>query len=343
MPNCGSQITICDIPIRFDTYFGCAHACSYCFAQRKIDISNIKNFESAEALRGFIGGARNNVTNWCDWDIPLHWGGMSDPFQPIEKVRKRSLECLKVFAETQYPFVVSTKNKMLAEGEYFELIKQCNCVVQFSAACKKYDEFEQGASSYEERVAAAKKISKYKRVIIRVQPYIPAYFNDIIESLNDFKDAGVHGCVFEAMKYQYKEKGTIKLRNDFVFPTDLLKQHFTDLKNRCHHLGMKFYCGENRLRKMGDELCCCGIEGLGWKPNTANLNHYLFDRGGYRFTRRMREAGTCEPFCATHQTTLARTALRKMSFKQVMDVVVKNKDYLLQLLPDEYREKYKKK
>lgn len=57
----------------------------------------------------------------------------------------------------------------------------------------------------------------------------------------------------------------------------------------------------------------------------------------------MRDAGTCEPFCATHQTTLARNALLKMSFKQVMDVVVKNKDYLLQLLPDEYREKYKKR
>ena len=135
MPECGSQILICDIPIRFDTYRGCAHNCSYCFAMRKYDIQNITNGEGVDALKNFISGKRNAECAWCDWDIPLHWGGMSDPFQPIELKQRKSLEALRLFAVSQYPFVVSTKNKLIATDEYLELIKQCNCVVQFSAVC----------------------------------------------------------------------------------------------------------------------------------------------------------------------------------------------------------------
>ncbi len=85
MPKCGSQCYLCDLPIRFDTYEGCSHACEYCFVKRKNTISNIKDGEGPEALLKFIKGQRNAETSWCDWNIPLHWGGMSDPFQPVEK------------------------------------------------------------------------------------------------------------------------------------------------------------------------------------------------------------------------------------------------------------------
>lgn len=138
MPKCGSQIAICDLPIRFDTYEGCSHLCTYCFVLRKNDLK-VEMGESAQALRRWITGARSQEFMWCDWDIPLHWGGMSDPFQPVEKKERRSLEALKVLAETKYPFVVSTKNALIADEPYLELIKQSNCVVQFSAVCPKYD------------------------------------------------------------------------------------------------------------------------------------------------------------------------------------------------------------
>ena len=49
MPNCGSQIILCHLPIRFDTYEGCSHLCSYCFVQRKADVSvNIYAFLKAQ-------------------------------------------------------------------------------------------------------------------------------------------------------------------------------------------------------------------------------------------------------------------------------------------------------
>ena len=63
----------------------------------------------------FISGARTKETNWCDWDIPLHWGGLSDPFQPCESKYRSSYKCLKIFADENYPFVVSTKGKIIAD------------------------------------------------------------------------------------------------------------------------------------------------------------------------------------------------------------------------------------
>lgn len=33
--KCGSQIVLCNLPIRFDTYVGCSHGCRYCFVQKK--------------------------------------------------------------------------------------------------------------------------------------------------------------------------------------------------------------------------------------------------------------------------------------------------------------------
>ena len=334
MPECGSQILICDIPIRFDTYNGCSHGCSYCFAMRKIDINNISKGEGIEALKNFINGKRNSKCAWCDWDIPLHWGGMSDPFQPIELKYRKSYAALKVFAQTQYPFVVSTKNKLIATDEYLDLIKQCNCVVQFSAVCSEYDRIEKGASTFKERIEAAKKISPHKRVIIRVQPYMVGVFKNVYENIDLFHDAGVYGVVFEGIKYFSQQTGTVKLGNDYVYPVNALRRNFETFKEKLHSKGMKFYSGENRLRSMGDDLCCCGIDGLGWKVNTANLNHYLFDRENYKFTDSMQTSSGNVCFSAMNQDSISKTTLRNLTFQEIMNLYAKSSKFLKVLIPD---------
>lgn len=277
MPKCGSQCYLCDLPIRFDTYQGCSHGCQYCFAKKFIDISKIKNDETVGRLESFIKGHRDQHTRWCDWDIPIHWGGLSDPFQPCEKQRKISLECLKVFARTQYPFIVSTKGSLIIEPEYLDLISKCNCVVQISAVCSSYDKLELGAPTYKERLEMAKILSKkVKRVIFRIQPYMHEVFDEIYDNLEEIKNAGVYGIIIEGMKFKKKKTGLVKIGGDYCYPYQVIKKDFLKLKKRAHELGLKIYAGENRIRKYGDSLTCCGIDGLeGFKPNTFNLNHLL--------------------------------------------------------------------
>lgn len=210
--KCGSQIILCNLPVRFDTYRGCSHGCRYCFAQKKNDISHIERDESVDGLRSFIEGKRGNETEWCDWNIPIHWGGMSDPFQPVEKQIRASYECLKLLAETKYPFVVSTKGRLIAEPEYLDLLAQCNCVLQISMVCSKYDRLERGTPSYEERLAILKTVSaRVQRTIVRIQPYMPEVFHDVMKNIPRIAEAGAYGVIVEGMKFFKAKPGMTKI------------------------------------------------------------------------------------------------------------------------------------
>jgi DNA repair photolyase len=324
MPKCGSQITLCDLPVRFDTYQGCTHNCKYCFTYRKYDIERIKLGEGVKSLTNFIEGKRTQETNWCDWDIPLHWGGLSDPFQPIERRLKNSLECLKVFSKTNYPFIVSTKNSLVSEKEYLNYIIESNCVVQFSAVCEKYDQFETGATPYKERIEAAHKIAKHKRVIIRVQPYMIEVFRDVLSGLDLYAKNKFYGVILEGIKYFNKKPGLEKMGNDFVYPERILKEQFGAIKDKAHRLGLKFYSGENRLRRMGDDLCCCGVDGMGWQTNKANLNHYVAGEE-LQYTKVMNEHGSGYVYGNNVQETTKGRVVAAMTYRNVMELLKDDK------------------
>lgn len=325
MPRAGSQVILCDLPVRFDTYTGCTHNCQYCFVSRKYDISKIKRGESASNLLKFIKGERTKETEIFDWDIPLHWGGVSDPFQPVEKVRGYSLEALKVFANTGYPFAVSTKSSLISQGQYLELVKNCNCVVQFSACSPRYDRIEKGAATFEQRLTAAEKIAPHRRVNIRVQPYIPEIFNDVISLIPRLADIGVYGLIVEGMKYKKAPiEGLCQIGTDLCYPASTLIPQFKRIKETCHKYGLHFYSGENRLRLIGDDLCCCGVDGLGWRVNTANLNHLLFAPDSVEFSDKMKQTDSVSIFSAIHQKTEYKKNAVNKSFRGEILHLAKN-------------------
>ena len=45
-----------------------------------------------------------------------------------------------------------------------------------------------------------------KRLIVRVQPFVPEVEKDVIQVLKEYKKAGVYGIVLEGMKYMTKRK-----------------------------------------------------------------------------------------------------------------------------------------
>ena len=255
--KCGSQIILCNLPVRFDTYRGCSHGCRYCFAQKKNDISHIERDESVDGLRSFIEGKRGNETEWCDWNIPIHWGGMSDPFQPVEKQIRASYECLKLLAETKYPFVVSTKGRLIADPEYLDLLAQCNCVLQISMVCSKYDRLERGTPSYEERLSILKTVSaRVQRTIVRIQPYMPEVFHDVMKNIPRIAEAGAYGVIVEGMKFFKAKPGMTKIGGDFCYPLPRLRHDFEAIKAECHRYGLKFYSVKKDYKSL---LTYCSI------------------------------------------------------------------------------------
>ncbi len=327
--ECGTQVVLCNIPIRFDTYEGCSHECKYCFAQRKKNISHVKKYGTVQSLRYFIEGKRTQETAWCDWDIPIHWGGMSDPFQPIEKTVKASYECLQLFAETKYPFVVSTKGKLIIEPEYIELLEKCHCVVQISMVCSAYDKLELGAPCYEQRLHMAEILSKkVQRVIVRIQPYMPEVFHEVMNNIPKLAKAGVYGVVVEGMKFFKNKKGMVKVGADTCYPLQVLRPQFEAIRAECHKYGMKFYAGENRLRTMGDDMCCCGIDGLeGFQGNDYNIC-MIINGKNTKPTEKMKQIGTGMCYQSLYQSAGVNKKIKQQSFYGITQEELRNKtDY----------------
>lgn len=217
--NCGSQVVLCEYPIRLDTYEGCSHGCRYCFARMKRDIDVVKPLHCAEQVRKFVGGGRTAETNWCDWRIPLHWGGLSDPFQPAELEHRCTLEALEVLRDSKYPFIVSTKGRLVAEEPYLSMLSECEAVVQISMTSPQLDRLEPGAPTFDERIAIAAKVAhRVRRVVARVQPYMPECRAALLDALPRLKEAGVHGVTLEGMKFKRRHPGLVKVGGDWCYP-----------------------------------------------------------------------------------------------------------------------------
>jgi len=244
---------------------------------------------------------------------------MSDPFQPVEKKVGVSLECLKLFAETQYPFVVSTKGRLVADDEYLELLSRCNCVVQISMVCSRYDKLEPGTPPYEERLEILRKIApRLKRVNIRVQPYMPEVKKDVLANLPRLKEAGAYGVTVEGMKFFKSKPGMVKIGGDLCYPLEVLRRDFEAIKTEAHRCGLKFYSGENRLRMMGDDTCCCGIDGMpGFKGNDYNICMILNGQNPQP-TEQMKKTGTAGAFHSLHQNAGVTKKIAVQSFYGAM-------------------------
>lgn len=329
--QCGTQCACCDYPIHFDTYTGCSFCCSYCFANEKPEKNIVAPTNKAvNALRLFISGKRTSETRFCDWNIPVHWGATSDPFQPLERTERKSLECLELFAETKYPFIVSTKGTLNAEEPYISLVSECECVVQISAACKQYDALESGAPSFAERMKAVEKLSsKVKRLIIRIQPYFPIYFKEIKENLKAFAGIGVYGIIVEGFSSRQKKKRIGEMEwngSRYQYPIEILAEHFKELRKEAHKCGLKFFCGETRLQFLGDDLTCCGTFGLNnFIPNKYNLPHMAYDENHPTATEAMKRPATARPFRSMRQTSEWSNRIKDMSFQEMMN---DNEEYI---------------
>lgn len=340
MISCGLQCINCDYPVHMDTYVGCTHNCIYCYKTARSNhiarnFNDIKPLNSVKGVKDFINGKRNLETMCFDWDIPLHWGANSDPFQECEREYHTSLDVLKVFAETKYPFIVSTKNPcLLTEEPYLSTISECECVVQISMACSKYDSLEYGAPTYKERLKAAETLTKHvTRVVARVQPYFIDCKKEIIAELPRMAKAGIHGIIIQGFISSKKRKGMEKIGMKYRFPIGRLARDFKQIREECHKVGLSFTCTEYGLDWLSDDLKCCGTAGLDkYKPNNFHLARLCYTPEIAVPNETMMKKGTTRPFKSVRMTQAWALELKEKSYyDMVMDYEPNNTAYCLEM------------
>jgi len=301
-----SQFYHCSVPFRLDTYRGCYYDCAYCFATELNHKSGFTSIMPADykVIKSLLDRAlskgkksTNVAVQMLRRRVPIHFGGLSDPFQPIEKSYSITLKTMSLLLKYDYPTIFSTKSALIIEEPYFRVLKQMrNKAVQISLITsddKIRMKFEPKANTVSERLEIIRELaSSGIWASCRIQPLIPFVNNADMELIDSLADVGCKHVIIEHYKLpsflskkseerldslcdykigQYYRRRRKKNRSAFweLQPTEKA-DNLRELVKHIRKRKMTFGAADNDLHDLGDSCCCCGVDGL-----TGFANVYL--------------------------------------------------------------------
>jgi len=178
-----------------NTYYGCQHACRYCYAKflmKRYDPQ--KFFAFPEPIENAVELAIKEVTMRTPGRIMFCT--MTDPYQPIEGKLGLSRKVLEVLLESKHHILVCTKSSLVRRD--FDLIRQYNNVeVGFTiTALTDLPEWEPYALGNTKRIEALMEAHEVGvKTFVSVEPWIPGVTDPIaiIEKTKRFADRYIVG------------------------------------------------------------------------------------------------------------------------------------------------------
>lgn len=371
--NVNNQIYFCGVPFRMDSYSGCTHGCKYCFVRAAELTSASRDNRGQYIISADIQDIRRNmltaldsnssresiVIEWLRHRVPIHWGGMSDPFQHAERKFRTSKKIMELLSWYEYPTVISTKGIVLTDladdPEYLKLLKEGKYLVQISLITDN-DEFigriEPGTPSAARRMETLAKLADAGiYTAVRIQPVIP---NSIVERgipefVEKLSKIGVKHVIAEAYKvpirankevqeiwelcpetpreyYQYNDVKSAGF--ELLLPTWRKWQYVKVLIKACHENGITYGAADNDLRDMGDTVCCCGTDNVpgfenNWKYEAGHAAKIAKEKG-YVHLKDMQQFWHGEKAFSIHNDVLrhqskAETGMAKVTPKYAVD------------------------
>lgn len=170
----GNEGDKCNYPYRLDTYgCGCQHDCSYCYAKSLLDFRKLWDNKNPSVAR--IDKISKEIKNIPEGTI-VRLGGMTDCFQPIEKLYRNTYKTIKILNKHKIPYLIVTKSAMVAEKEYIEALDENLAHIQISVTSlnDSLSATYEKASKPSDRIKALKRLQKEGfDVQLRVSPFIP--------------------------------------------------------------------------------------------------------------------------------------------------------------------------
>ncbi len=285
-----SQFSFCGLPVRLDSYTGCAFRCTYCFARYRGGNTYGEAVRPASsralhvAFERAAAGGGGVLGQFLRRRVPIHFGGMSDPFQPAEVRHKVTLAMLTTLASWNYPVVISTRGPLVAQPAYTGLLTSgMPVVVQFSFATTRDDVaagLEPTAPRPSELLRAMERLSRAGvPVTCRWQPFITGVSEDPrefggrvaragarhvalehlkipVERRNPLWAAFLRGAGFDAFT-AYRARGGYRDGREFVLPAVEKLGTALAARSAVHEHGMTFGAADNELQFLSDTACCC--------------------------------------------------------------------------------------
>jgi DNA repair photolyase len=303
-----SQFPFCSLPLRLDAYRGCSFGCSYCFAIRRggnMPGSNIVAADPDALERVFQytehGPSKLSlVSQMIVRRVPIHFGGMSDPFQPAERKWRVTRQYLKAMARRNYPVVISTKGALVCDPEYTDLLRDIgHVVVQFSFSTLVDDraiQIEPNSTPPSEMLKCMEHLSsRGVTVTCRWQPYIPGFSETPERFVSHIAATGArhlafehlkiplelessvlarrNGSVLQLTKTAYNLGGAIRDGREYILPSMQKIGMCLAVRKLTRDSGMSFGAADNEFLALSDgEACCSGVDQFGGFENVFRYN-----------------------------------------------------------------------
>ena len=183
----GNEGSKCHYPTRLDVYgCGCSHDCKYCYAKSLLEFRNLWNPLNPSVAD--IEKIKKAVAKLPEDTPAIRLGGMTDCFQPIEKIHKITYETIKALNEKKIPYLIVTKSALVADDEYMAILDKELAHIQITVTTtddelsKTYEK----ANIPSERIKAIEKLQENGfDVCLRLSPFIPEYID--LDILNNVK------------------------------------------------------------------------------------------------------------------------------------------------------------
>jgi DNA repair photolyase len=207
-----SQFPFCGLPLRLDSYRGCQFQCGFCFARNRIEEYNgltpartgylRRTFRRAFAEEHKQSGL---VGEFLRRRVPIHFGGMSDPFQDAERNFGITRDFLLTLRDFDHPTVISTRGSLVASEPYISILREMrHVVVQFSMTFTS-DQYRSQLEPYSPSSAALLKAMSHLasfgvNVTCRWQPYVPGKTESPAAFIGRVASAGAKHLALEHLK-----------------------------------------------------------------------------------------------------------------------------------------------
>lgn len=279
----------CGNCFRVDMYRGCDFGCKYCSANKNCyiekdelqertvedtiwkaaDIKDIrKKFEQA---LGTDEDTKDVLVEVLRHRMPLHCGGMADPFQSREWKLHLTRQLIELCNEYQYPICFSTKTAYLPD-DYFEILNPS--LHAFQSSILGWDDeyvrkWERNTPTAKERLAFVKKLrDKGFWCSIRIQPIIE--IEQAIKLIENAKNIPSYYTVehlrlsnfmLELVEKEIKNTKVFKCNNhNLEAKKDIKIENIKRIIKIANGYNVKVGVGDNDLHYMSQSRCCCGID-----------------------------------------------------------------------------------
>ena len=282
------QFRFCGNAFRVDTYKGCNYGCKYCFANSNqtlyhndgLDTCDINDFKKY-FTKAFDDDkpTNNRIVECMRHRVPMHCGGMSDPFQDREFDLHLTYQLIELSNHYHYPILFSTKTDKLPD-EYYKILNPKIHAFQ-SSIMGWSDEY---IRKYETNTPTARARAEFVWTLVdrgfwcgvRIQPCIR--IDEVLELIDNLEDTPSYYTVEhlkipvdnEAVKAlfkgEYQEIGFCRsqnnLRNIEIMPK-VKKANIGAIQALANSYGVLVGVGDNDLHYLSQSRCCCGIDTIG--------------------------------------------------------------------------------